>query len=59
MTLTFELDQDRVNTNLRAKHLGQRSFSSKVTVWTHRHTHTLWTDCSIWTSKVVGNQLAK
>jgi len=40
MTLTFELDLDVAEMNQRAKHLGQRSFSSKVIVWTQTHTHT-------------------
>jgi len=39
MTLTFELDLDRVKMNHHAIYLGQKSFSSKVIARTHRHTH--------------------
>jgi len=37
MKLTFKRGLDNVKTNQRAKYLGQRSFSSNVIVWTHRH----------------------
>jgi len=41
MTLTFELDLDRVKMNQRAKYLRQRSSNSKVIIPTRRHhTHT-------------------
>jgi len=53
MTLTFEHDIDYVKMNQLAKYLGQRSFSLKVIARTHRHTHS-WTNCSTWTTKVVG-----
>jgi len=56
MTLTFELDLDSVKMNQRANwNLYYRSFSSKIIVRTHRHTHTHRTDCCAWTTKVVGN----
>jgi len=55
LTLSFELDLDNVKLNLLVKHLGQSSFSSKVIVRTLRQTHThTGTDCSTWTTKVVG-----
>jgi len=38
MTLTFELDLDRVKLNQLAKCLGQSSFTSKVIILTHRRT---------------------
>jgi len=38
MTLTFELDLDRVKVNQYFKHLGQ-SFRLKVIAHTHRHTN--------------------
>ena len=40
MTLTFELDPDRITMNHVAKYLGQRSFRSKVILRRHTHTHT-------------------
>jgi len=52
MTLTFENDLDSVNMNQRAKYVGRRSFSLKVIV--RKQTHTHGTDCSTWTTKVVG-----
>ena len=52
MTLAFERNVKRVQVNRRVN-LGQRSFRSKVT-HIHTHTHTQWTECSTWTSKVVG-----
>jgi len=42
MTLTFELDLDRVKMNHHAIYLGQKSFGSKVIARTHRHTHCHW-----------------
>jgi len=42
--------------NDRDKYLGQMSFHSKVIVRTDRHTHTHPTQCSIWTTNVVGNK---
>jgi len=39
MTLTFELDLNVVKTNHHVRHLRQRSFSSKVIVRSHIHTH--------------------
>ena len=47
MTLANELDQDGATTNYHARCLGQRSFCSKVIVWTHAdtQTHTQKTDC--------------
>jgi len=57
VTLTFELDLDSVKMNQHdddVVYLGQRSFSSKVIVRTHRHTYTHPTDCTTWTTiKVV------
>jgi len=54
MTLTFELDLDSAKLNQDVRCLDKTSFSSKVIVWTYgRHTHQ--TDCSSWTTKVVGN----
>jgi len=43
--------------NQQDEHLGQSLFSSRVVAWTHRHTdtHTRHTDCSTWTSNLVGN----
>jgi len=38
ITLNFELDLDRVKANMRAKYLGQRSFTSKVIVRTQTDT---------------------
>jgi len=35
MTLAFILDLHMVKMNQRAKCLGQRSFISKVSIWTH------------------------
>ena len=49
ITLTFELDLDRVKLKQRAK-IYVKSFSSKVF---SGHTH--YTNCSTWTTKVVGN----
>jgi len=40
ITFTLNLDLDRVKLNRRAKYLGQRSFCSKVIIWTHRKKHT-------------------
>ena len=37
MTLTFELDLDSAEMNQRAEYVGQRSFTLKVTVHSHRH----------------------
>jgi len=55
MTLTFELDLDRVNVNQYAKclcqsHLVQKLLSGDTNTDTHR------TDCSTWTTEVVGNK---
>ena len=52
MTVTFELDLDRAKMNRLAKYLGHRSYSLKVIIG--RHTHALRTDCSTWTTKLVG-----
>jgi len=41
--------------NQQAKYLGHRSFHLKVTVRTHTHTHP--TQCSTWTTKLLGNYL--
>jgi len=41
MALPFELDLDSVKIKQHARYIGQRSFSSKAIVHTHRHTHTL------------------
>jgi len=43
MTLTFELDLDRVKLNQDIKYVGQRSLTSKSIVRTHRQTH-IYTD---------------
>jgi len=51
MTLAFKLDVDSVTLNQHDKYLRQMSFCSKVIVGTHTH----WTDCSTWITKVVGN----
>jgi len=53
MTLTLKRDLDSVKMNLRVKYLGQRSLSSRVIVWTLRHTHQA--DCSTWTTKMSSN----
>jgi len=49
MTLTFKLDLDKVKINHHAKCLGQRSFMSKVILYTHSHL----ISCSTWTTQVV------
>jgi len=54
MTLTFAHDLGKIKENQRTKYLAQKSFSGKVIVLTHRHTHTHRTDCSTWTTKAVG-----
>jgi len=57
MTLTFTSDLHRVkheSMNQQTKYIGQRSFSSKVTVCTHT-----WTDCPICTIKVAGKKYTK
>jgi len=46
---------DSVATNQRARYLGQRSFCSEDIVPTHTHTNTHQNDCSVWTTKMVGN----
>ena len=51
-TSTFEYDLDSVNMNHRAKYLRQRAFGIKS--HTHTHTHTHHTDCSTWTTAMVG-----
>jgi len=56
-TLTYDLDlwtwpRER-QVNHHVKHLAQRSFSSKL-LSRHIDTHTQWTDCSTWTTKVAG-----
>jgi len=51
MTLTSELDLDRVKVNHHAKYVGQRSFRSKVIVRTARQTHT--TDRLLYTATKV------
>jgi len=53
MTFIFELGLDDVTLNQHSKysHLGQRSFSSELTVRTHKGTHTI--DCSTWTTRLV------
>jgi len=50
MTLTL----DSVKLNHQAIYLGQKSFNSKVL---SEHTHTLRSDCSTWTTKLVGSKL--
>jgi len=55
LTLTFNLDQNKIKINQRAEYLGQRS-SSNVIVQTHRHTHTELIALSGMTHKVVGNK---
>ena len=54
MTLTFKYDLDSVKMNQHANYIGQSSFSSKVIIHAHKHTHP--TNCSIWTIKLVGKQ---
>jgi len=49
LSLTYELDLDRVMVNRRAKYLGQRSFYSTVIMRTHRHRQQ--SDCNTWTTK--------
>ena len=39
MIVTFEYDLDRVKVNQHAKYLGQRSFSSKVDVYSRTDVH--------------------
>jgi len=56
MTVTFERDLESVKFNKYTKHLGQRRFSSNVIARTHTHTHP--TDCSTWTNKMVGIEMA-
>jgi len=51
MTLTFELDIVVVKMNKPDRYLGQRSSHTKVIISTH--THTQWTYCTTWTTKVV------
>jgi len=52
MTLTFELDQDRVKMNQNAKYLTQRSFSSDVYAsCPDTQTYTQRTDCCTGTTK--------
>jgi len=41
LTLTFKLELDSIKKNKYIKYLGQRTFSSKVIVQTHRYTHQL------------------
>ena len=57
MTLTFELDLDRVKMNQQAKYLRQTSFRSKVIVQRHRYTDTHTPDPVIyldtWTTNVL------
>jgi len=48
------LDIDRVKVNQHVRCLGQRLVTSKVIVRTQRHTHQ--TDCSTWTTKMVGKK---
>jgi len=38
MTLIYERDLDKVKMNHHDSHLPQRSFSSKVILWTHTET---------------------
>jgi len=57
MTVDFELHLGSVKTNQRTKYTGQRSFKSKVIGQTRRETDThdtCHTDCSTWTTKLVG-----
>jgi len=53
MTMTSELDLNRVKMNQHVKYLGQRSFRSKVIIRTHTHP----IECSIRVTKVVGNNV--
>jgi len=55
MTLTFKLDLDGVKMNQCAKYLSQKSLSSKVIVHRRIDGHTLRTNSSTWTTKVVDN----
>jgi len=48
VTLTIKLEQERVKVDHNVKHLKQRTFHSNATVWTH----TDWTDCLPWTTKL-------
>jgi len=55
-TLTHDLDlrfKIRAKLNQSAKYLGQKSFSSKVIVQTHRETNTHRTDSSTWPTKAI------
>jgi len=54
MTLTYDLERGGVKLKQHTKYLTRKSFSSKVIARTHRHTHR--TDCSTWTTKVVGDK---
>jgi len=48
---TFEYDVDSIKLNQPHKYRGSRSSRSKVIAWTHIHQN----HCSVWTTKVVGN----
>lgn len=41
--------------NQVANYLGQKSCFTKIIVQPDRHTHTHWTRCSTWASKIVDN----
>ena len=44
VTLTYDIDVDRVNVNHNSKYLGQRLLLSTIVVRTHTHTHTHTSD---------------
>jgi len=58
MLLTFEPDSNCIKMNQHVRYPGNRSIRSQVTVgYTDRHTHR--TDCTTWTTKVIGNKFSK
>ena len=54
---TCDFDLDRVKLNRFAQYLGQMFFHLKIIIRTDTHTH--WTQCSVWTTEVVGKILTK
>jgi len=55
--LTFKRDLNNAKVNQQSEYLGQRSCSSKIICPDTHTTHTHPTDCSTWTTKVVGNNV--
>jgi len=52
ITMTFDLDLDKIKMNHYSKYPGHMSFHSKLILRTHTHR----TDCSTRITKVVGNK---